>query len=91
MAHPRMSGDEIHRRGQALYDERIRAIVETPENIGKLVAIDVETGDYHIADDGISATQPLLAKRPGAALYGVRIGYDAVYSLGGTLQRTSPA
>ena len=91
MTHPRMSSEEIHRRGQALYDERLRAIVETPENIGRLIAIDVETGDYHVADDGISATEPLLARRPGAVLYGVRIGYNAVYALGGTLRRTSPA
>jgi hypothetical protein len=86
-----MPDDEIQRRGQALYDERIRAIVETPENIGKLIAIDVETGDYEIADDGIAATRPLRAKNPDAILYGIRIGYNAVYAFGGTLRRTAPA
>jgi hypothetical protein len=91
MTQPSMSGEEIQRRGQELYDERIRAIVETPENIGKLVAIDVETGDYEVADDGIAATRPLRAKNPDAVLYGVRIGYDAAYALGGTLRRTAPA
>lgn len=91
MGNPRMSGDEIRRRGEALYDERIRATVETEENIGRLIAIDVETGDYHIADDGITATGPLLARNPDAVLYGIRIGYNAVYAFGGTLRRTAPA
>jgi hypothetical protein len=86
-----MSSDEIHRRGQALYDERIRAIVETPENIGKVVAIDVETGNYEIADDGLATARSLRAKNPKAILYGVRIGYDAAYALGGTLRRTTSA
>jgi hypothetical protein len=91
MAHPQLPDDEIHRRGQALYDERIRAIVETPENIGKQIVIDVETGDYAIDDNGLAASQRLLSKRPGAPLFGLRIGYNAVYALGGTLRRTAPA
>jgi hypothetical protein len=90
MTQPPFPGEEIRRRGEALYEERIRALVETPENIGKLVAIDVETGDYNVGDDTISATQPLLDKRPGAVLFGIRIGYNAVYALGGALRRTVP-
>ena len=34
------------------------------------------------------AVAGLLAKHPDAALFGMRIGYDAVYSLGGVLTRT---
>ncbi len=51
MGHPRFSSEEIERRGKELYEKGIRARVETPENIGKLVSIDVETGDYEIGDD----------------------------------------
>jgi hypothetical protein len=91
MAHPRVPDEEIHRRGQALYDGQIRAVVETPENIGKQIVIDVETGDYAIDDNGLAASQRLLSTRPDAALFGLRIGYNAVYSLGGTLRRTAPA
>lgn len=90
MTHRRIPGGEIYRRGQALYDERIRAVVETPENIGKLIAIDVGTGDYEIAEDSIAAHRSLLARHPGAVLYGARIGYDAAYAIGGTLRRTAP-
>ncbi len=88
MGHPRFSGEEIARRGEELYKQDIRRQVETEENIGKMIAIDIETGDYAIADDPIVAADHIFASHPGAALFGARIGYDAAYSLGGTLTRT---
>jgi hypothetical protein len=88
MGHPRFSLEEIGRRGQELYEQSIRPQVETEENVGKQIVIDIETGDYEIDDDGLAASRRLLAKHPGAALYGARIGYNAVYTLGGVLTRT---
>ncbi len=85
MGHPRLSDEEIDRRGEALYDQRIRSLVETPTNLGKQIVIDVETGEYEIDRDGLAASLRILARHPGAALYGLRIGYDVVYSLGGVL------
>lgn len=87
--HPRFNLEEIGRRGQQLYEESVRAKVETEENIGKQIVIDIETGDYEIDEDGLAASRRLLARHPGAALYGARIGYDAVYALGGVLTRTA--
>jgi hypothetical protein len=89
MPHPRISAQEIDRRGQELYERQIRAQVETPENLGKQIVIDVETGDYEIDNDGLAASHRLLAKHPAAALYGLRIGYNAVYTLGGVLTPTT--
>jgi hypothetical protein len=89
MPHPRISDAEIDRRGQELYEQQIRVQVETPENIGKQIVIDVETGDYAIDTDGLKASRCLLAKHPGAALYGLRIGYNAVYTIGGVLTPTT--
>ena len=87
MAHLRYSGGEITRRGKELYEKRIRSLVETEENIGKIVSIDIETGDYEIGEDLISTGDRLFARHPGAALYGARIGYNAVYAVGGSLVR----
>ena len=64
------------------------AHVETADNIGKMVIIDVATGDYAIDDNGLQAARHLHAKRPDAELYGVRIGYKAAEALGGILERT---
>jgi hypothetical protein len=47
------------------------------------VLIDVETGDYEIDREDLDATNRILARRPDAVLYGLRIGYPAAYRLGG--------
>ena len=36
---------------------------------------------------GWQAVSTLFARHPGAALYGARIGYNAVYAVGGSLVR----
>lgn len=89
MPHPRFSGEEIERRGESIYQDRLRASVESEENIGKIISIDIETGDYEINDDPVISGRKLFEKHPGAALYGKRIGYNAVYAIGGTLTRTT--
>lgn len=88
MGHPRYSKEEIVQRGEALYQSDIRAKVE-PGNKGKILVIDIETGDYEIDDDHLKATRRALAKHPGAALYGLRIGYPALGKIGswGNLNR----
>jgi len=83
MAHTRYSSEQISHRGKQLYEERIRALVETDENIGKVVSIDIETGDYCIGYDELQAAGSLHKERPDAAVWSERIGYDAVYALGG--------
>lgn len=45
MPHPRLSDAEIDRRGPEVYEHYIRGKVETAENIGKQIVIDVETGE----------------------------------------------
>lgn len=83
MAHTRYNSEEIARRGKQLYEERIRTLVETEENTGKIVSIDIETGAYHIGNDVLLAAETLHQARPDAAVWSERIGYGAVYALGG--------
>ncbi len=90
MPHTQYSDGEISQRGKELYERSIRAKVETEENIGKLVSIDIETGDYEVGDDhSLEAPLRLHRKHPGAAVYTLRIGYNAAYALGGVLERTT--
>ena len=88
MPHSRFSGEEIAQRGEEIYDRSLRDKVETKENIGRIIAIDIETGDYAIDDDVFAAGHGLVAKHPGAATWTKRVGYNAVYALGGALRRT---
>jgi hypothetical protein len=69
--------------------ETIRDSIETEENIGKLISIDLETENYEIGtDDNFDAAHRLKARNPNANIFTLRIGYNAVYSLGGVLERT---
>jgi len=85
-----LSREEVVRRGKELYERSIRTQVETEENIGRVLVIDVETGEYEIADKNIHAADVLHAKHPNAQLYGIRIGYRSMESFGGMRIRTGP-
>jgi hypothetical protein len=82
MGHPRYSKEEIIRRGEELYQKQIRPKVEK-SNLGKILVVDIETGDYEIDDDHLRATDRALAKHPDAALYSVRVGYPTLGKIGG--------
>jgi hypothetical protein len=73
--------------GQRLYEEELRFIVETPENIGKMLTVDIETGEYRIDDGGIRNGLELRRERPTAELFTLRIGYDAGACFGGSSDR----
>ena len=83
------SWEEIGRRGQEIYESRLRTLLEVEENIGRIVSIDVESGDYEIGDDLVAAGRKLQERHPEARMYGKRIGYNAVYAVGGSLTRTA--
>lgn len=87
MSDLKLSDEEIVRRGQEWYENCIRPHVETAENIGKLISIDVETGEYEIGDDLLVISRRLQAKQPEAAIWAERIGDDAVYAVGSSLVR----
>lgn len=89
MSHPNLSRDEIALRGKEIYQSRLRANVEMTDNIGKIIAIDLDTGAYEIDKDLIVACDRLKSKQPNAIAWAQRIGYDAVFAIGGTLVRTA--
>ena len=84
MPYAKYSPEEVESRGEAIYEQQIRPKVEA-QHKGKFLVLDVETGEYEIDDDDLAATKRVLANRPDAVLYGLRIGYPAAYRLGGHL------
>jgi hypothetical protein len=78
---PRYSKEEFAQRGDAIYETQIRAQVEAG-NHGKIVAIDIETGAFELADDTMVATRQLYERLPDAQPWVVRIGYRAVHRFG---------
>ncbi len=67
-------------RGKELY-ERIRPQIEEG-NLGKVVAIDLETGTFEMAADTLQASEQLLVRCPGAQTWFVRIGSDDLFRIG---------
>jgi hypothetical protein len=78
---PRYSKEEFSRRGHELYESRVRDQVEEG-NHGKIVAIDIDTGAFEVADDSLTAAKQLLMRYPDAQIFGIRIGHRAVHRFG---------
>jgi hypothetical protein len=77
----RYSKEELAQRGQELYKTQVRQKVESG-NVGRIVAIDVETGNYEVADNVLPATKSLFSRNPDAQPWVIRIGHRAVYHFG---------
>jgi hypothetical protein len=82
---------EIARRGKALYERLVREDVEAGgANEGRFLAIDVDSGDYEVADAALRAGAGLRRRRPDAAVYLMRVGRPTTFRLGGRF-RAKPA
>jgi hypothetical protein len=86
---PRYSKEEFARRGDAIYKKSILPKLGAKE-VGKFLAIDIETGEYEIAADEMKAGDKLLARLPEAQIWMVRVGYAAPLSFGGRQVRQEP-
>lgn len=82
MPYPGHTTEEIARQGRELYERELRCEVEA-EHAGRFLVVDVESGDYEVADEDLEASERLLERRPEAKLYGLRIGEGAAYRIGG--------
>ena len=78
---PRYSKEEYARRGNEIYQRQVKPRVEGG-NQGKIVAIDIDTGAFELADDTLTASDRLLTRYPDAQIWLVRIGYRAVHRFG---------
>lgn len=85
---PRYSKEESTRRGDEIYETQIRSQVEEG-NYGKIVAIDIETGAFEVADEILAATDRLFERLPNAQPWIVRIGHRAVHRFGARSLRKS--
>ena len=90
MPHPRLTAEEIAQRGEEIYERDLRVQLDTQENQGKFLIIDIETGAYEIDREDLVATERLLARHANTMTYGLRIGYEAAYELGGHLRGNVP-
>ncbi len=82
-ARQRRPKEETARLGDEIYRRDIKAQVEASHD-GEYVAIDVDRGNWAIAESELAASDLLLAQCPDAIdVWLLRVGYRAVASIGG--------
>jgi len=87
MGQPKYPLGEIVAKAEALYDGEIRNQVE-PQNIGKYVAIDIESGAFDIDDDERVAIRRAIANHPRGVFHLMRIGFPTMGRIGARTKRT---
>jgi hypothetical protein len=80
---PRYSKEEFEKRGDAIYEEKVRPKIKK-KDIGKFVAIDIETGEFAIASTGLKACDKLEAKVADPQTWLMRIGLKYICTFGGS-------
>ncbi len=81
MTSKKYTNDEIGDLADKIYDEQIKHLVE-PQEIGKFIVIDVESGDYEIGEDSLVVGDRLRARRPNAVGFLTRVGPDTAFHIG---------
>jgi hypothetical protein len=76
---------EIVARGRALYEQNIRHQVDTPQNHGQFISLDILSGDYEIGTSHIQTTLRLRERHPDPAITTLRIGYRATFTRNGRM------
>lgn len=78
---------DIGRRGEEIYQRDIRHLVEA-DHQDEFVAIDVDSGEYAVADSVLGAVDRLRSRHPDADAWMVRVGHPTVRTFGaGSLGR----
>ena len=76
----KLTTDEIAQRGEELYYRDILPKIEDG-NKGRVVAIDVHTGAFEMADDVKTSTGRLRERVPTAEIFLMRVGYPTFSQL----------
>lgn len=78
---PLYEPEEFAKRGEEIYTSQIQPTVGL-DNLGKYVAIDLETEVFAIADDILSATTQLFRHEPDAQPWIIQIGESVICRMG---------
>ena len=76
--------EELAKAGEEIYETRLKALLE-PKYRGKIVAIEVESGEYFLGDREVEAFEKGRKKHPAKVFYFKRVGFRAVHTVCQTL------
>jgi len=86
---PRYSNEEAARRGDKLYKEVVQPHVK-PEDNGKFVSIDLDSGEWEMDADRMVPGDRLRSRKPDAQVLTTRVGYGYAVRFGGANLRRKP-
>ncbi len=76
---PRLSLEQLARLGAEVFDRQVRPCLR-PEDEGRFVALDIESGEYEVADDD-AAVERLRLRLPEAEVWLERAGHPTAYQI----------
>ena len=86
MGHPRYGTDEIVARGKEIYEKQLKIKLES-QNFGKFLVIDIESGEYEMDEDDLTAALRAYTKNPDGVRYEMQIGYATSGTIGSAFVR----
>ncbi len=76
--------EDVAAVGRAIYKKAILPLMEDDDK-GRVVVIDVNSGDYEVADDDATALFRLLERQPDAFTWTERVGYPVAHRIGSSV------
>jgi len=79
---PESGRDAFAYRGSEIFRREVQPRLGA-DDTGKVIAIDVETGEFALGADAVAASEQLRARRPHAQIWLERAGHSALHRIGG--------
>ncbi len=76
-----LSPEERYKRAEKIYQERLKEELEETYR-GKIVAIEIESGDYFLGEDEVEAYEEAIKEYPNKTFCFLRVGYPATHFIG---------
>jgi len=89
MVKPPKDPEAFARRAEEFYARALRSQLE-PEHKGEYVVLDVDSGDYELDADEMTAIDRARAKHPDRLFYIKRVGYRSSVFIGAMVGEGSP-
>ena len=80
--------EEIVNLGKELYERTVKPVIPAG-NDGRVVAVDIQSGEFELADDALTSAQNLRARLPEAVIYVARVGYPGLHTIRSPLRRAT--
>lgn len=81
MVAPNVNRDPLLAEAQAIYDGRLKSRLE-PAETGKFLVVNLDTGEFELDADSLTASRRARARFGSARLIKLRVGHAAAYDIG---------